>query len=298
MSSAKREDDAEELLSQGEKKLQGRASFFKSLFNSGGNAQEEAAELFSRAGNQFKLAKSWRRAGDAFTRAAETYEKCGQDMHSEAGMRYVEAAKMHKNGSDYARAVTSYAAAVNLYKDGTRLQQCARYTKEIAELHEAAGDATKARAAYHEAADYFDMEGAQSNASSMRVKEAAIVAMEGDHAIAAKLYEEVAAAALNSRLLKYGAREHLLRAGLCHCVDDHLGASRAMERYNGLDATFADSREGELLAKVIAAADEGDVEAFTNAVYTYDSISKLDDWKTSILLKIKTSIRESEEDLL
>jgi alpha-soluble NSF attachment protein len=34
-----------------------------------------------------------------------------------------------------------------------------------------------------------------------------------------------------------------------------------------------------------------DVEAFTNAVVEFDSISKLDAWKTSILLKIKKGIK-------
>lgn len=34
-----------------------------------------------------------------------------------------------------------------------------------------------------------------------------------------------------------------------------------------------------------------DVDAFTQAVVEYDSISKLDQWKTSILLRIKNSIK-------
>jgi alpha-soluble NSF attachment protein len=36
----------------------------------------------------------------------------------------------------------------------------------------------------------------------------------------------------------------------------------------------------------------GDVEAFTGAVFEFDQIMKLDNWKTNILLTIKRSIGE------
>ena len=70
-----------------------------------------------------------------------------------------------------------------------------------------------------------------------------------------------------------------------------------MESYGSMDSTFTDSREGKLLSDVAKAVDEGDAESFTNVVYDYDSMSKLDDWKTAILLKIKNSIKDMEDDL-
>jgi len=42
----------------------------------------------------------------------------------------------------------------------------------------------------------------------------------------------------------------------------------------------------------LAAYESGDVEAFTNHVVEYDSFSKLDNWKTTILLRIKRTIRD------
>lgn len=50
------------------------------------------------------------------------------------------------------------------------------------------------------------------------------------------------------------------------------------------------SREGKLLADLVAAFKDGNSEAFTDAVYNYDQISKLDPWKTSVLLKIKNQL--------
>ena len=42
-----------------------------------------------------------------------------------------------------------------------------------------------------------------------------------------------------------------------------------------------------------AAFKDGNMDAFTDCVYSYDQISKLDPWKTSILLKIKNAIQKA-----
>ena len=43
------------------------------------------------------------------------------------------------------------------------------------------------------------------------------------------------------------------------------------------------------------ACENYDVESFTNAVVDFDSMTKLDKWKTNVLLKIKSTIKEGEE---
>ena len=40
------------------------------------------------------------------------------------------------------------------------------------------------------------------------------------------------------------------------------------------------------------AIEGGDLETFTGAVFEFDQVTKLDNWKTSILLKIKKGIDE------
>ena len=44
------------------------------------------------------------------------------------------------------------------------------------------------------------------------------------------------------------------------------------------------------------AVDAGDQVAFGDKLFQYDQMSKLDNWKTAILLKIKNAIEEKEED--
>lgn len=296
MSAARKEDEGQKLIQEAQKLLETKSSFFKSIFGGSSATKEEAAETFVKAANCFKLAKSWSMAGEAFERAADTYQDISE-MQYEAASKYGDAAKSYKN-VDGMKAVAAYEKAITLYTDSARFQQCARMKKEIAEIYEGNRDVSEALEAYIAAADFYDMEDAKSNANSMRVKVANLSAEIGKYAEAADLFEQIAVVALESNLLKYGARAHLLRAGLCRlCLSDLIGAQRAVEQYGKMDSTFSSSREGRLLEAVVKTVEEGDVEAFTNHLYEYDSLSKLDEWQTSILLKIKNSIRADDDDL-
>jgi alpha-soluble NSF attachment protein len=52
------------------------------------------------------------------------------------------------------------------------------------------------------------------------------------------------------------------------------------------------------LQKLLGALEEQNVDSFTDAVKEYDSISRLDQWYTSMLLRIKKGIEgEGEMDL-
>jgi len=57
-----------------------------------------------------------------------------------------------------------------------------------------------------------------------------------------------------------------------------------------MDATFESTRESTFLKNIIGAVEENDVEAFTNFVVEYDSFKKLDNWTTTILLRIKKNV--------
>ena len=63
-----------------------------------------------------------------------------------------------------------------------------------------------------------------------------------------------------------------------------------------MDVSFCDSREAKLLDNLIEAIEEEDVDKFTNFTYEYDSISKLDNWKTTLLLRVKKALQQAGED--
>lgn len=42
--------------------------------------------------------------------------------------------------------------------------------------------------------------------------------------------------------------------------------------------------------------EQGDNEVFADKLYQFDQMSKLDKWKTTLLLKVKEGIENKEED--
>jgi len=132
----------------------------------------------------------------------------------------------------------------------------------------------------------------------MLLKVAGLAATAQDYKRAIEIYEQVAIASLESNLLKFSVKDYLLRAGLCRLATGEIGAAvNALERYNGMDATFAGSREGTLLRDVTTATEQMDEDVFTLKVREYDEISRLDGQKTSLLLEVKNQIKNSVEDI-
>lgn len=97
--------------------------------------------------------------------------------------------------------------------------------------------------------------------------------------------------------MKWSVKDYFLKAGLCHlATGDMVSINRALEKYRDMDPTFPSTREHQLLVDLTAAVEGGDAEAYADKLFQYDQMSKLDKWKTTILLKIKNSIQEQGED--
>ena len=64
---------------------------------------------------------------------------------------------------------------------------------------------------------------------------------------AIEIYEQIGTASIENPLLKYGARDHFFRAGMCHLCIDHLNCQQAISRYESILASFNDSRESNFL---------------------------------------------------
>jgi len=68
-------------------------------------------------------------------------------------------------------------------------------------------------------------------------------------------------------------------------------------RYFHGNPQYADHKWQMNLQALITACEEQNADSFTDAVRDYDKISRLDQWYTSILLRIKKSI-EGDDSLL
>lgn len=75
-----------------------------------------------------------------------------------------------------------------------------------------------------------------------------------------------------------------------------VATTRGLETYTDLDPSFAATREYKLLGDLTEAVEQGDQESFADKLYQYDQMSKLDKWKTTMLLRVKEGIEAQGED--
>ncbi|ORZ02166.1 soluble NSF attachment protein [Syncephalastrum racemosum] len=280
------ERQAQELLQQADKRLNGWSWF------GGGNRQEEAAELFEKAGNTFKLAQRLPEAGDAFTKAADLFKKT-PDTNYEASKALENAAKCFKKSNPEA-AIGALKDAIAIDKDAANFRNAAKHHQEIAEIYESdIVDLEGALQNWQEAAQLYMADDSQAMVNKCLLKVAYFSAQLEKYELAIEKFEEVATASVDNQLTKWSLKEYFLKAGLCHlCTGDHVRTQRALERYCNMDITFENTREYKFLQSILECIEEDDLEMFTQKVYEFDQMTKLDQWKTSILLKIKKTMLE------
>jgi len=259
---------------------------------------EDAAELFEKAANAYKVGSLFNEAGKAYKEAAEIHQT---HLHNIS-----EASKCLANsGSCYKKVVPTdavgvYRSAISLLCDAGRLTQAAKLSKEIGDIfeNEVSGDnsdsVTLAIESYEQAAELFGMEDSKSQASQClaKVAELCSAALDPPELLrAAQIYDEMGTRCLDSNLLKYNAKTYFLQCVMCHLANgDAIASGQSLQKFGSLDFTFGESREGKFSSQLVDCVECFDSDGFATACFEYDRISKLDPWKTSILVKVKRSI--------
>uniref|UniRef100_A0A4W4FNA8 N-ethylmaleimide-sensitive factor attachment protein, beta b n=1 Tax=Electrophorus electricus TaxID=8005 RepID=A0A4W4FNA8_ELEEL len=290
MDNSGKEKEAIQLIAEADKKVKSSGSFLGGMF--GGNHKvEEACEMYARAANMFKMAKNWSAAGNAFCQAARLHMQL-QNKH-DAATSFVDAGNAFKK-ADPQEAINCLNAAIDIYTDMGRFTIAAKHHITIAEVYESElVDIEKVQYFGHNAHN----NSPYSSANKCLLKVASYSAQLEQYQKAIEIYEQVGTNTMDNPLLKYSAKEYFFKASLCHFIVDELNAKLAVEKYEEMFPAFSDSRECKLLKKLLEAHEEQNAEAFTDAVKEFDSISRLDQWLTTMLLRIKKTIQGDEGDL-
>ncbi|XP_008113418.1 beta-soluble NSF attachment protein isoform X2 [Anolis carolinensis] len=266
-----KEREAVQLMAEAEKRVKASHSFLRGLF--GGNRVEEACEMYTRAANMFKIAKNWSAAGNAFCQAAKLHMQL-QSKH-DAATCFVDAGNAYKK-ADPQEAINCLNTSIDIYTDMGRFTIAAKHHITIAEIYESElVDIEKAIAHYEQAADYYKGEESNSSANKCLLKVAGYAAQLEQYPKAIEMFEQIGTSTMDNPLLKHSAKDYFFKAALCHFIVDELNAKKLLEAH-----------------------EEQNCEAYTEAVKEFDSISRLDQWLTTMLLRIKKSIQgDNEGDL-
>lgn len=63
-----------------------------------------------------------------------------------------------------------------------------------------------------------------------------------------------------------------------------------LDKYCAMDLSFENTREYQFLLGILGCIENNDQDLFSQKVFEFDQMTKLDNWKISILLKIKKSM--------
>lgn len=290
---------AQQLIAEADRKQFPGSSIFNRMATSLGlssqtKSMEDAIDLYIRAGNMLKMEKEWSEAGDVFNKAGDLYQQLG--TKHDAASKYTDASNCYKKCNPQ-EAVNCLLKAINIFTDMGRFSVAAKHHMMVAEIYESeGGDIPKAVEHYSKAADYYQCEESNTTANRCLLNVARYAAQLENYQRAIEIYENIGQTSLDNNLLKYGAKEHFLRAGLCHMCVDTLNAQLAIKRYEEMSPAFADSRECKFLKDLSSKIEAKDVDGFADVVHDYDSISRLEAWYTTLLLRIKNNI-SPEDDL-
>jgi len=257
------------------------------IFGIGTEAKHEtAAGCFEKAAAQFKAAKNAKRAANAYIEAAKNLEKINNEL--EATTNWKNAATQFSISGDIEEAVMCNTKAIDHYLATDRFNSAAKLQNNIGKLYEDKKLFDKAISYYNEAVGSYESENNNVQARKVKLQVADILAKSGEYRKAIDLYESVSKEGVDDQLLRWSVKNHLLKASLCQLVlgaqkDDMSEATKAFAKYEDWSEIFCGTRENKLVQDLKKAYEELNTEAFQDAIFEFDNISKLDEFKTSLL---------------
>ncbi|AET41032.1 alpha-soluble NSF attachment protein SEC17 Ecym_7184 [Eremothecium cymbalariae DBVPG len=289
--------EAQDLIARAEKKAQPSSGFTRWLSGGDSYRLEEASDLYIEAANLYRLSKQLDTAGDTFWKAAQCQVDASNE--DEAGNTFVEAYKCYKS-SNPQKACEALEKAIGIFTRRGQFRRGAYFKFELADIQEfVLQDYPKAIENFEIAGDWYLQDQALALSNKSYIRCADLKALDKNYLDAAEIYRKIIANSLGNKLSQWSLKDHYLKLILCYlAAGDTVAAEKVLQEALQEDTTFQQSREHTLLSSLIDAVKEGNIESFSSQVFDYDKFNKLDKWKTTVLLQIKDSISEAEDDLL
>ncbi|KAL9061606.1 MAG: hypothetical protein Q9162_000138 [Coniocarpon cinnabarinum] len=278
-------------------KLASSASGGFSFFGGKTTKLEDAARLYKSAGDDlFNDKGAYQEAAQAYEKAAAIYRDQLKETIEMADC-YDKASKAYRKSSppDCARLLQNL---IDFRKSEGEFRRATKPQQELAELYETdLNQPPQAITAWETAGRWYENDRAESLANKCYLKVADLSALAEDYGTAIRYLEQVAKGCVNNNLMRFSVKEYLLKAGICHLASkDMVGTNRALESYRQMDPSFVQQREHQLLVDLAEKVEQNDGEGFSDKLFQYDQMSKLDQWKTTMLLRVKNNIGEMEDD--
>lgn len=239
---------------------------------------DDIIQCYSLASNKYKLCHKWKEAAECLLKKAELHKDNDEESYQASSI--FDAATIMKK-YDMKEAINYMSKAAGIYGKIGRFAMSGKCEKNAADMFMELRDYENASVKFKKAAYYFEMdEYSTCNYSKCRLSYAEVIAQYcKKYTEAILIFEEEAAKSLKNQLLKYGAKDLYIKAGILHIVEgDMVNAQICIDNYSTNDDMFSDSQEKVLLDSIIKAINENDETQYQEAVTEYESIRRLCPW--------------------
>jgi alpha-soluble NSF attachment protein len=264
-------------------------------FTSKDEKRDKARDKYLQAATMYKAGNDFANVARAYLKAAEMSEKLKQDM--DVADDTLNAALALQKVKDPA-AESNFAKAVEIYDKNGKYSQAAKTCVSIAEL-----GGEHSMDWFNRAVKYYKSEGSKATAQEIVLKMAVFHIKNGELNQARSIYEKAGRDALDDRLTRGGARKHFFMALLClvgmisptNIAEGVAMLEEKFHEFTEMDTQFDQyTREHMLITQLIAALENTDIDAYSEAMDEFDRICPLDDIKTKLLLRGKQALRQSD----
>lgn len=285
--------DAEQWVAQGDQELNGKCWLWRKFFITDEERAEKALDCYERAATQYRIQKQWDDAGQLYARMASL---CAQYQMVRQTEFMQQASKCWAHSSP-AKACDILQRCATLQQEEGRLRSAARDWSELAGLYEKQGDAQQALDAWTRAQKAYEAESATASALMCMRSRAALMALQGDLKSSAAVFAEAGKLACEAD--RTGASDLFYRALLATLAHERTQSAStpaagsceqtaaAMERFLEICPPLDTSREYKFVTRLLQALQKENDEAVREAVRQYDSVRRLSQWETKMLLLVQ-----------
>lgn len=275
------ESEANRLMEEGEKQLTKFAPF-----TSGEEKREKARERFLKAATQYKASSNFLAAAMAYKRSADMSEK--SKIEIDVADDLMNAGQMYMKAGSADMASELLGRVVDIYDKSGKYSLASKVCVQLGELGGSQSDQW-----FERAITYLRNEGSRVTANDIVIKMINKSVNDGEYEKARQGYERIANEYLEENLTRAAARKYFFMSLLCQVA--MLSKTNLMEQLECLRGKFEEfqerdpqlnayTREHMLIAAIIDAMENDDVDSYTEAVCDYDNICPMDGPKQKMLM--------------
>jgi tetratricopeptide (TPR) repeat protein len=308
---------ADEIMQNVDKKINNVLMFWKK--NHKNLLLEDAANIYSSAGDKYKCINLLQDSGGAYLKSANVYEQLSERFteHQDdvwirsSADQYINAANVYKT-NDVQKTKQFLSHASKLYCNVLNYKRAAKINQDLGKIYEDEKDLNQAIKIYEKALEYYVVDNnSPVQKNIVRIKIADLAIINGDYKYGSEIYEELIKDAIHNSeniLIKYYVKEYILKILLCNFINninryvEHVLIAENMreliDEYCEQFQQFASSEEENLISKCVELYEDYDEEKIAEYLHNHKICATYNPIVAKLVSGVIKSISEKAKNAL